>query len=240
VGDQGSEILARLARLRALRDLGPADPATLADFGLSGSDAAMTIRFSDGTVRTLEIGDVAAGGEARYALDVDSARVYALPMDLFTGFETGAGAFRLSAYLPFSSDDVASVSVRSSSATRTMLRRTIDSPPRPVWLPSEGEQHDVAFGILMDQFEQLWVVRYAPEVSEMSLEPVVRVEYTDARGGDLGFLEIMRTRGTAEPAYYMRTPRTIVFGEIYAPQAGRIEADVANQIRAVAPAGVRG
>jgi hypothetical protein len=200
----------------------------------------MAIRFSDGTTRTLAIGDAAAGGEARYALDVDSARVYALPMELFTGFETGAGAFRLSAYLPFRSEDVSSVSVRGASATRTMLRRMIDSPPRPVWIAREGEQQDVAFGILMDQFEQLWVVRYAPEVSEMSLEPVVRVEYTDARDRDLGFLEIMRTRGTAEPTYYMRTPRTIVFGEIYAPQAGRIEADVGNQIRAVAPSGVRG
>jgi hypothetical protein len=105
-------------------------------------------------------------------------------------------------------------------------------PPRTIWTFPGEDRQDVAFGIFMNQLDQLWVMRYQPEVDESTLETVMRADYVDERGRALGFMEIFRSRpGEGATTWNMRTPRTRVVGEIYGPQAERVEQDLRNQLR---------
>jgi hypothetical protein len=77
----------------------------------------------------------------------------------------------------------------------------------------------------MAQAEQLWVARYLPAASADTLQPVIRIDYSDDSGDALGFLELFRKRGAVvPPVYLMRTGRTVVFGEVYGPLAARARA----------------
>jgi hypothetical protein len=125
------------------------------------------------------------------------------------------------------------VTVRAGSVERTMQRKVVDSPPRPIFTPTDSETPDVAFGNFMQQLDALWVERYDPNVPIISLESILRAEYRDWRGGEIGYLELFRARapdGTTK--YYMRTPRTIVVGEIYAGQGQLIDQDIQSLLRA--------
>jgi hypothetical protein len=233
VGEGGPELIERLARLRALRDLGAADSIKRATYGLAGTEPSLTIRFEDGSQRTLVFGNAVVGGGARYVLVAEDEHIYVLSADLVSPFEAGAGALRLTKYQPFQPEQVAAVTIRGGGAERTMsARQSGDMPPRTIWTFPGEDRQDVAFGIFMGQLDQLWVMRYRPEVEESSLETVMRADYVDERGRNIGFLEIFRSRpGEGAVTYYMRTPRTRVIGEIYGPQAERVEQDLRNQLR---------
>jgi hypothetical protein len=237
VADEGSRLFESLAGLRAIRDLGASDEETRATFGLDDPEPALSVRFDDGSRRTLVFGSSVTGGGARYALDVEAGRVYVLPAEILRPFEGGAGTLRVSRYQSFEVEEVETVTLRAGATARTMRRRTVDSPPRTVWVPTDSDRPDVAFGNFVDQMDRLWVTHYAPEQSPDGLELLLRADYADERGRAIGFLELYR--GEAEdraPRYFMRTPKTIVLGEIYAPQGERIEQDVESLFRSGATA----
>ena len=238
--DQAGETLfGRLAELTAVRDLGPADDEKLTTYGLTGTEPALVVRFADGSERNLVFGANVAGGGPRYMLDADSQHVYVVQPDVIIPFEGGSGTLRLNAYQGFQPDDVASATVRTGTVERTMNRKVVDSPPRPVWTPTDSETPDVAFGNFMQQLDGLWIERYDPNVAPISLQSILRAEYVDWRGGPLGYLELYRAQAAdGGTKYYMRTPRTIVVGEINTPQGERIEQDIQSLFRPE-PAGER-
>jgi hypothetical protein len=239
VGDGGPPLLERLARMRALRDLGAADSTKRATFGLTGTEPYLDIRFRDGTEQRLVFGDQVVGGGSRYVLDVQNDRIYVVSAELVSPFEAGAGALRLTQYQAFRPEQVASVTVRAGDSERTMnARQAGDLPARTVWTFPGEDRQDVAFGIFMGQLDQLWVMRYRPELDESALETFLRADYVDERGRNIGYIQLYRSRtpeGTT--TYYMRTPKTIVVGEIYGPQAERVEQDVRNQVQSEARTG---
>lgn len=239
IGDGGQALFERLARLRALRDLGAADSTKKATYGLSDSlGAKLSVHFADGSQRTLLFGNAIVGGGAQYVLDDEASHLYVISTDLISPFLGGAGALRLTRYQAFTPEQVGSVTIRAGSSTRTMQSRRANNPPRSVWVFPGEDRQDVAFGIFMNQLDQLWVTKYTPNVQESELEPILRADYLDERGRDIGYLQLFRARGAnGETVYYMKTPRTVVIGEIYAPQGQRVEQDVRTQFRPEGAAG---
>jgi hypothetical protein len=236
----GETLFERLAALTAVRDLGPADDEKRTTYGLGGTEPALTVHFTDGSERTLVFGGSVAGGGPRYLLDADSQHVYVVPPDVIIPFEGGVGTLRLNAYQGFPPDDVTTATVRAGTVERTMQRKMVDSPPRAVWTPTDSETPDVAFGNFMQQLDGLWVERYDPGVPAISLQSLLRAEYTDWRGGALGYLELFRAQAAdGSTRYYMRTPKTIVVGQINTPQGERIEQDIMSLFRP-GPAGPQG
>jgi hypothetical protein len=230
---QGDTLFARLAELRAIRDLGPSDDEKLATYGLGGPEPSLIVRFADGTERTLIFGNSVAGGGPRYMLDVEAAHVYIVSPELVIPFEGGGGSLRLIRYLGFPSDDVSAVTVRVGATERTMQRRMVDTPARPVWTPNNSDTPDVAFGLLMQQLlENLWVLHYHPNVAQIALQPLLRAEFV-GQGRELGWIELFKEeRPGGTTRYYMRTHRTFSMGEIEPGQAARIEQDIRSLFRA--------
>jgi hypothetical protein len=229
VGDAGVTLLEDLARLRAVRDLGEATEDKRAMYGLSEPGAEITVRMRRGAEGKLALGSNVVGGGDRYAQEVERNRIFVLPSGLLRALES-RDMLRLTQVQPFVADDIGSAAVRAAGAERVMRRRTTGSPPRAIWSASDSERADEGFANFMEQLDRLWVSRYVSDLSEDTLQTLVRVDYFDGRGRTLGFLELQRTGGE-EPTYFMRTARTIVFGEVYAPQAERIEQDIATLFR---------
>jgi hypothetical protein len=232
VSAEGAALFESLASLRAVRDLGAADEEKRALYGLTATEPALSVHFADGAERTLVFGDAVTGGGGRYAMESGSGRLYVLTTELLRPFEGGAGTLRVNDYQDFQAEEVATVTLRAGAAARTMHRRTVDSPPRTVWIPADSDRPDVAFGNFVDQLDRLWVTRYVTDQSPDGLDPLLRAEYADERGRAIGFLELFRGVGDDGAArYFMRTPRTIVLGEIYGPQGERIEQDIGGLFR---------
>jgi hypothetical protein len=230
-GKRSEEIFKSLATLRVERDLGRVDAKKREEYGLNKSDAKLTIRFRDRAERSFALGNTVVGGGGRYALDGSANRVYVLSSDLLRSLEPGSGELRLTELHDFEISRLAAVAVHAAGGERRMQRRTASSPPQVIWTEPGSERTDQAFSNFMEQLNQLWISRFAPEVSSDSLQIVIRIEYFDDDGDRLSTLELFRTRGNAPRTYYMRTPRTIVPGEVYAPLGDRIEQDVANLFR---------
>jgi hypothetical protein len=237
-GQNTDALLEGLATLRVVRDLGSADSTKQAAYGLTTSDARLTIRFQDDTERVLLLGSRVVGGADRYALDTGANRIYVLSSNLIRPLDAGAAELRLTEFHDFNANQVAAVSVRAQGGERRMLRRAGNANAPPSWITPGSEQTDQAFGNFMQQLGQLWINRYQPSMSTDSLEAVLRIEYFDDDADSLGLLELYRTRGAAGSTrvYYLRTPRTIVPGEVYGPLGERIEQDIATLFRAGAPA----
>jgi hypothetical protein len=231
-GGRTDEVFALLAAMRAVRDLGDADDDKRRAYGLDKQDMKLTVRFRDREERVFVVGNTVVGGTDRYALDTESDHIYVLGAELLQPLESGSSALRLAEYQSFEPGRIAAVAVRAAGVDRRMERRSAGSPPQVVWAEPGSDQPDQAFSNFMEQLQQLWVSRFAPEVRTDSLDSVLRIEYSDDDGDALGFLELFRSRGAPESRkYYMQTPRTMVPGEIYTPLGERIEQDAATLLR---------
>lgn len=232
VGKEGDTLVEQLARLRALRDLGDATQEKRDAYGLADTTSTISVEFRDGTERTLGLGNSVVGGGNRYVLDVERNRVFVLPVGVIQPLESGE-MLRLTEYQSFEPDDVARVTVRAGTTAERSMRRHTTGSPEAAWSPADSDRPDPAFGSFMQQIDQLWVSRYASDVSTDTLNAVLRVEYHNARGSTIGSLELFRGRDAGgTPAYFMQTGRTIVPGEIYAPLGERLEQDVESLFRA--------
>lgn len=231
VGEQGDSLITGLAQLRAVRDLGEADDDLRAAYGFADSTVStVTLRQRDGAERTLALGGTAIGGSDRYVLDVERNRVFAVPVAVVRPLETSQ-MLRLTEYQRFEPDDVARVAVTAGGAQRTMERRDAGATAQVTWSPPDSEQQDPAFASFMEQVDQLWVSEFVPEASVDSLELMLRIDYYSRRDDAIGFIELYRARGgegeaQGSPRYFMRSPRTVVLGEVYGPLGERLEQDV--------------
>jgi hypothetical protein len=227
VGEAGENMLEELARLRIARDLGEASDEKRVTYGISDTMPVVTVRLRNGAEHVLAVGKEILGGGNRYVHDVERNRIYVLPIGLVRPLEVGGEMLRLMKYQDFEPDDVASVTVRAGTVERTMRRTSQGAPPQPVWTAPGADRPDPAFGNFMEQVDRLFASRFVSDLSPDTLQPVMRVDYLDERGAAIGFVELFRTpspQGTS--TYYMRTGRTIVLGEVYAPIAERVAQDV--------------
>jgi hypothetical protein len=232
VGDEGETIVADLAQLRVIRDLGAATAQKRAAYGFSDSTAVLTVRLRNRTERALALGKIVLGGSSIYVQDLRANRIYVVPVGLLRPFEMGGDMLRLTKLQSFEPEDVATVRVRADTAERTMRRRPQGVQPMPLWTPPDNDRADEAFGNFMAQIDQLWAARYVTNVVADTLQNILRVDYFAGDGDPLGFLELFRTRTLADttgpPVYLLRTGRTVVFGEVYGPLGERVEQDIAT------------
>jgi len=230
IGEAGDTLVKRLARLRALRDLGEARQQDLAAYGLTNSRSTVKLAFRGGGERVLTIGGTVVGGGHRYAFDRAAGRVYVLSSDLFQPLDFG-GSLRLSRLFGFAPDDVHGVVLRAGSAERALQRRPASGDQPEVWSEPGSGRSDQTFANFMEQLSRLFVTRYRPDVTPGTLQQIVRADYLDARGDTLGTLELFRPRAAGPAAYFLRTRATIVPGEAYGPVAERIEQDIRTLFR---------
>lgn len=237
VGEQGHFLMRQLAQMRVIRELGAISPEQQAVFGIAGSEERITIRFQDGgreEVHELLVGDSIFGGRDRYVLDETSGESYVISSEVVRPLATGEGALRERLLHHYLAGDVHQVRVSVEDSERHMERTEDGEWVRPGASTDDeatGESNvtpDLAFANFMERVDQLAIAGYksAPEPGTMRL--LLRVEYLDEDGEELGYLELFHDGMAERDLYYMRSERTRVMAEAVGALAERVEEGLAG------------
>ena len=220
VGAPGHTLVGRLASLRVIRDLGELSPEQLTRYGLAGVGERIAVRFDD-ELRELVLGDSIFGGGDRYATEPATGVGYVIPRDIVNPLRIGEGAIRERWLHHFQDGDVATVRVVAGAGgePRTMARGESGD-----WTGPESAEPDAGFANLMERVGQLAIAGYGVDPSSLGNPvPLLRVDYLDAEGSALGFVELLRDVGAERDPYYIRSERTRVLAEAVTTLAERVE-----------------
>ena len=220
VGAPGHTLVGRLASLRVVRDLGELSPERMARYGLTDAEVRITVRFAD-ELRELVVGDSVFGGGDRYAAERATGVGYVIPRDIVNPMRIGEGAIRERWLHHFQDADVATVRVLAGAGgeTRTMTRGESGE-----WTGPGSTEPDAGFANLMDRVGQLAIAGYGVDPASLGNPvPLLRVDYMDAEGSFLGFVELLRDLAAERDPYYIRSERTRVVAEAVTTLAERVE-----------------
>lgn len=212
-------LLARLATLRVIRGLGELTPADLARYGLDGSGERITVQFRDNR-RDLVLGDSIFGSADRYAVEPATGAGYVLGNDIVNPLRIGEGALRERWLHHYQDADVATVRVAGTGGSERAMARGESGE----WTPVGSTEPDAGFANFMDRVGQLAIAGYGAEPSSPgNLIPLLRVDYLDAGGSALGFVELLRDAAAERDPYYIRSERTRILARAVTTLAERVE-----------------
>ena len=217
VGAPGHTLVGRLASLRVIRDLGVVSPEMITRFGLDEMDERITVTFRDGQ-RELALGDSVFGSPDRYVLEPATGVGYVVANNIVNPLRIGEGALRERFLHLFPDSEVSTVRVTSPGGERTMARDESGS-----WTPVDGGQPDEAFANFMQRVGELAIGGYGIDPVPATLRPLLRVDYQDAEGASLGFLELLRDDAAETNPFLLRSERTRVLASAVASLAERVE-----------------
>jgi len=190
LGSAGTEVVRGLARLRVLRDLGAVAPEAREQYGLDEPHARVDVT-SAAERRALELGDSVFRSSDRYALDPETGRVYVVPSDVVEPLRVGAGALRERVLHAFAISEVRQVRVEGSGGSRVMERAGGTEGAADRWVdPASPDRADLTFANFMERAGQLAIADF--ERIPEGLERTLRIEYLDADGARIGFVELLR------------------------------------------------
>ncbi len=230
IGEEGEDLWQRLARLRALRDLGVLDDAAKEQYELNDTERHLTVATAD-TERTLELGGTVYASGHRYALDPSSSRGYVLADQIVRALEGGSSSLRLRTLHRFGNDDVVTVTVHGMTGERSMSRRAGASRSADVWVsPDAPDEPDQTFKNFMDHVQQLAYSSSASTVSVDTMQFLVRIDYGGEAEAPIGFLELYRVAASQPDIweYYLQTEATRIPALAYRGFAERVDRDLAD------------
>ena len=217
VGAPGHTLVGRLASLRVIRDLGVLSPEMITQFGLDELDERITVTFRDGQ-RELALGDSIFGSPDRYVLEPATGTGYVVANDIVNPLRIGEGALRERFLHLFPDGDIGTVRVTSAGGERAMARDESGS-----WTPVDGGQPDEAFANFMQRVGQLAIGGYGADPAPGTLRPLLRVDYMDAEGATLGFVELLRDDSAESDPYLIRSERTRILAHAVSTLSERVE-----------------
>ena len=217
VGAPGHTLVARLAALRVIRDLGALSPELTARFDLEEPAERLVVQFQDER-RELFLGDSTFGSSDRYALEPATGTGYVVSSDVVNPLRIGEGALRERWLHHFADGDVAVVRVVGGGGESAMARGESGD-----WTPVDGGEPDPAFANFMQRVDQLAIAGYGATPSPGGVRPLLRVEYVDADGATLGFVELLRDDGAERDPYYIRSESTRIVARAVTTLAERVE-----------------
>ncbi len=237
--DGGKRLLDALATPQALRDLGVPNARERQTYGLDTARSRLVVRFRDGS-RDLLLGAFTYFTGDRYVLERASGHAYVFPGQALMPLDDPAQTLMQHRMHTFTPEQVAAVTVRAGQRTLAMHRlgppagaagRTSPAASED-WAPVNGPQRpDAVFATFMQRLDALWTTSYAPRLDPRTLTPITRVEYADAQGRPLGFLELYRAPGAGPSAdYYVRTELTRVLVRLFPGAGDNLAADVAQRL----------
>lgn len=216
VGVPGHTLVARLAALRVVRDLGELSPEQTARFGLEEPLGGIAIQFRNDQ-RELMLGDSILGSSGRYAVEPATGTGYVVSNDIVSPFRIGEGALRERWLHHFADDEVAVVRVAVGGGERAMARGESEE-----WTPVDGGEADPAFANFMQRVDQLSIAGFGATPTPR-VRPLLRVEYIDDDGATLGFVELLRDDGAERDPYFIRSETTRVIARAVTALAERVE-----------------
>ena len=218
VGAPGNTLVGRLANLRVIRDLGPLSQEMMERFALDAASERIEVRFVD-EERVLMVGDSAFGGQDRYAVEPATGAGYVIASDITRPLSIGEGALRERWLHRFVDDDVATVRIAIPGGGTREMARTEDGE----WTEVGGSVTDAAFANFMQRVDQLAIGGYGAEPSPAGTRSLLRVDYLDEAGEEVGFVELFHDELSERDPYYIRSETTRIVAYAVTSLAERVE-----------------
>ena len=223
VGAEGSLLVTRLADLRVLRSLGTLSDEQRARFGLVDPEARLTVEFT-GETRELIVGDTTFGSADRYALEPATGMGYVLSRHLVGSLALGDGSIRERSVHHFPVTEVAMVRIVGGDGRERTMARTEGGE----WTEPDGQIPDAGFANFMERVGQLAIEGYRNLPPPREPRLFLRVEYEDANGDALGFVELFRDDFAERDSYYIRSEATRIVARVPSILAERVEQAVGD------------
>ncbi len=217
-GAPARTLVGRVAAMRVVRDLGELSPERRTRFGLDEPWGRLSVGFRDG-LREFSLGDSTFASSDRYALEGATGVGYVVPGDVVNPLRIGQGALRERWLHRFQSTDVAAVRLTGPAGARTVNRGESGE-----WLSPESGEADAAFANFMQRVDQLAIAGYGDVPTADALTSLLTLEYVDAEGDRLGFVELLKSETAADgEAYFVRSETTRVAARAVGTLAARVE-----------------
>lgn len=211
VGEPGEKLVKDVARMRAIRSLGPIKEEARKDYELVDTTKTITVIFADGA-KTLVLGGRVHGGSDRYVLDVDTSKGFVLTGTMVTPLEGGEGSLRPSDLRAFNAKDAMQVEIAAGGKTKVVhrikVKQAADDTPDPHGAPPRGEQEietwgegttaDTTAANFIDKVEKLKPSSFDAKLDAKTLGEVVTLTYRDAHGKVLGTVAVRKQEKPGE------------------------------------------
>jgi len=240
VGDDGEKAIARLAPLKALRDLGVPDDAAKKDYGLAQSTEKLTVGSGSAT-RELALGARVFGGNDRYVLDSKSGHAFVVGGEVFSPFDAGEAGLREKRLHGFDMKHLAQATIKAGDKERPLVRvmknAEADDPQRPSmgvsWADAKTpDKPDQTVTNVMDRMEHLMPIDYV-QPDETSLETIASFEYRGKDGKAIGSLSFTKRPSTSggQVEYFVKTEQTRAIARVNPNAGARIENDITELLK---------
>lgn len=205
------EILEKVAPLKAVRRLGKLTKEQREEFELDDPEGSLEIELTDGT-RRFEVGARSFGaGSHYYVLDAESGEAFLFNSKLIRDLDLAQSRLMQRELHRFEPGDSATAVVSSGTKRLELTQRNRHSQQERAWVEAEQpESTSKTVTNWMRQLERLRALAYPGPEDEFSGDggtSVVRVEYKDEQGSDLGFVELVKAT-TAPPEFFGRSEAT--------------------------------
>lgn len=228
---EANKLAESVAPLMALRALGKSDPARAEEFGLNKPEGTLKVSFGNKQY-ALEIGGTTPGGGDRYAKDMASGIVYAISGDVVRNLQFAESRLMERELHEFKPEDVKRVQITKGAQTREIVRVP---EKKEGWADAATpDKLDETVGNWMSKVGRLRSNQYVEQIG-VPVTPemrIVRLDYLDAKGKPLGFLELTRVPDDKSNAgFLVQTEFTRWYAQVLKSSAEQVQQDLASVVK---------
>lgn len=227
---KGDELVEALVNLQASRVLGKLAPERAAEFGFDKAEMGTLEVVIAGKKHTLALGEKTPGGSDRYVRNPETGEAYVIAGTVANDLASADSRLIEREFHDFGDEKIAKVIIKGATGTREIVRHATD---KDFWSrPESPETKDETASNWMTKIDRLRVTNYVETLDPAPKpeEQVVRVEYYNDRGKQLGFLDVVRrpAEGKERPEYVAKSERSRWHATVLRSTAEQIEQDLAS------------
>ena len=226
---RGEELVEALASLRATRVLGKVDAERLGEYGFDEEGKGKLSVTVDGTAHALSFGDKTPGGRDRYVRDPNTGLAYVIAGQVANDLSASENRLIERSFHDFGEDTVARVRIKKGESGRELV---VHPTEKDFWSnPESPDAKDETASNWMTKVDRLRVTTYLEEPEVKPEDRVVRIDYINGEGKELGFFELFRLPPEApgkKVRYIGRSERTRWYATVLRSTAEQVEEDLAT------------
>jgi hypothetical protein len=227
--EKGEDLVKSVSTMKASRVIGKLPEDRLAQFGLDKDDKGSLKVVMGGKEHRLVLGDKTPGGNDRYVKSPDSGEAYVIPGSIVDDLTSAESRLLQREFHNWEDSDITKVVIRAGDASREVVRVPEE---KDFWAaPDSPQTKDETVSNWMTKVNRLRVTTYVEDTAPQPKpeQQVVVVEYYNARGTKLGFLELFRVTSEKEkdrPDYLAKSEQSRWFATVLRSSGEQIEQDL--------------
>jgi hypothetical protein len=225
--EKGEDLVKSVSTLKVSRVIGKVPEDRLAQFGLDKDDKGELKVVMSGKEHKLLLGDKTPGGNDRYVKNPDSGEAYVIAGSIVDDLTSAESRLVERDFHAFEDGDVTKVVIRAGDASREIVKIPNE---KDFWAsPDSPTTKDETVSNWVTKVNRLKVTTYVEDTKPQPTpdQQVLTVEYYNARGTKLGFLELYRAPSEKDrPDYVARSEQSRWFATVLRSSGEQIDQDL--------------